>query len=195
MHIRPRICEVRAKYSVGTIRFIHFTVDGDYSFWFLSSLTYCYLKNPVSVVGRSSSLAQKNCGMADLPNWREPLSTILLQTHLHRTLFGKVEEWISSSEVFSPLSLDATRMKTIFPYVQLKIWKCALWWGCPWEDPALFPRRRPGETTVGGKGSGGPRRLVSPAAPPARKLELSPVPSRFKHPTPGGATPGLLFRA
>lgn len=35
---------------------------------------------------------RKNCGMADRPNWREPLSTILLQTHLHRTLSSKVEE-------------------------------------------------------------------------------------------------------
>lgn len=59
VHIRPRISEVRAKYSVGTIGFIHFTVDGDYSFSFLSSFTYCYLKNPISVVGRSSSRAQK----------------------------------------------------------------------------------------------------------------------------------------
>ena len=33
----------------------------------------------------------KNCGMADRPNWREPLSTILLQTHLHRTLSSKVD--------------------------------------------------------------------------------------------------------
>ena len=28
VHIRPRICKVRAKYSVGTIGFILFTVDG-----------------------------------------------------------------------------------------------------------------------------------------------------------------------